>query len=135
MDAAIDFALGAAGVTAAAPGGVHRDVAPTSVTTYPYITFQMVDGPPERRVFGAGRRIVRYRYLVKAVGKGLSAKAAKDALAAADGVLDDATLTVSGATFLSCRRERPMGDFRENVAGGVTYQHVGAFYAIEVQWP
>ncbi len=135
-DAAIMTALNVTAVTTVATGGVHRVRAPKD-TTGTWIVFRRVDSPPELRTLrsaaGATGRVARLRYQLQAVTQGLSAVAPEQALAAADGVLDDQTLTVTAGTFLSCRRERLLGVLTDDVAGGVPYQIVGAHYLVEVQ--
>ena len=132
VDAALYSALDVSGVTSIATGGIHSGRAPQGTAT-PFLRFRRADGPPDQRTFGSPR-IVRHRYLLQAVDDGFDGSVAEDLLAAADAVLDDQTLTVTGATaFLECRRERRVSDLVDEVPGGVVYQIRGAYYGVEVQ--
>lgn len=135
-DTAIMTALNVAAVTGVATGGIHRVQAPAG-TTGVWLVFRQVDSPGELRTLrsaaGATGRVARLRYQLQAMQRDLSAVTAKAALAAADSVLDDATLTVTAGTYIGCRRERLLPDLTDDIAGGVPYQVVGAYYMLEVQ--
>lgn len=138
VDAAVATALGDASVTALAPGGIYNGQVPASATPAgAWIEFDTVAGMDEIRTLraasGATGRVVPLRYVVRAVCKGFSKAPAKAALAAVDAVLDDATFVLTHGTFLSCRRERFLGDLTDDLVGGVVYQVIPAHYLIEVQ--
>lgn len=113
---------------------VYQGVAPQGAT-YPYVTFQLVDGE-DRRVFGA-RATAWMDWIVKAWDTGASHKRAKRLADRVDQLLDEgeAALTVAGHTVLSVRRIRSLPDVTESDEnqGGLLYRSSGARYEIEVR--
>ncbi len=127
VDAAVYTALNVAGVTAAAPGGVHRHRAPTG-TAFPYVLFHKTEGDDNYNLANSPA-VTGLTYLVKVVDRGLSAAAAHTALAACDTALNGVALSVTGHATLRCRRVRHI-DYVEDTDAVATYQHVGYEYDI-----
>lgn len=113
-------------------GGIHRYAAPQG-TAIPYGIIRTQSPAIPRYTQGGqiARRIEALVYLFKVVFRSESASAAKDAVARADAVLNDAALLVEGHTLRYLRRESGI-EYEEAVAG-VRYQHIGNLYRIEVE--
>jgi hypothetical protein len=67
-------------------------------------------------------------WMIKGVDRGTSADTAESIQARVQTLLNDATLSISGATHLYLRRQSDL-DFSE-VANGVTYRHSGSLYRL-----
>jgi hypothetical protein len=69
-------------------------------------------------------------WLIKAVDRASSADAAEAVQARVQALLNDATLSISGATHLYLRRESDV-DYSE-VSSGVTYRHAGSLFRLMI---
>lgn len=124
---------GDAQLLTAAPGDVHRDVAPEGETRI-VVVFQYQGGSDARAM---GRPLARIWtevvYLVKAIareGQHQTLQAAADRI---DAVLDGARGTAGTARIYSCVRDAP---FSVPVTEkGITYRQVGGTYRLQVQEP
>lgn len=133
VDAAIYSSLsGDATLTAIATGGVWRMVAPEG-TSGTFIVYQLIGALNDSHTFKTDQRITSLRYQIKAIQKGNSAVDARSAIARVDVLLNDAALSVTPFSLLSCRREAPIPDMLERLNNEEVYQHVGVTYLIEVQ--
>lgn len=100
-----------------APGGAQ----------YPFVVFQKQAGTPTE-AFGDPDALDTDVWLVKAVDRATSADTAEAIQARLQVLLNDATLSISGATLLYLRRQSDV-EFPE-VNDGVMYQHAGALYRL-----
>jgi hypothetical protein len=66
--------------------------------------------------------------MVKAIARSIWPKTAGDIDTQIDSVMQDASLSITGHTLISCRREEDI--YLAEDTGGVTYQHVGGLYRI-----
>lgn len=104
--------------------GVYRFRAPYGVAL-PVVVFSYTLGDDDYTL-GSGHGPIRLTYDVKAICEGQSASPAATLAATIDTLLAGA-LTVSGFTFMSGRRVRPIAYEEDDGAGRVS-QHVGGEY-------
>lgn len=135
MSVAVYNALtGSTALTTLLAGGtasqsVFQDLAPEGATA-PYVVYQTQSPSMPQYVFSR----VAYEntiYAVRGVTQGPSKAAGGTIAAKIDAALNDATLTVSGYTFLKCRRLQDI-DYGEIVAG-VRVSHIGGAYRVWAQ--
>jgi hypothetical protein len=114
---------------AAAPGyskGIYYQVAPEGAA-FPYVVFQHQSGVPTEAMQDPSAYETDV-WLVKAVDRNTSADTAESIAARIQTLLNDATLTISGATHLYLRRQSDV-DYPE-VDEGIQYKHCGALYRL-----
>lgn len=111
-----------------APDAIYHQVAPQDTET-PFVVFHKQTGTP-RWQFGGGR-VESELWAVRAVDMSASATRAEDIAARLDELLNDAELTIDGATLLAIFRESDI-DYPETV-GADTYHHVGGVYRVVTQ--
>lgn len=113
----------------AAPGyskAIYHNQAPAGAQ-FPYVVFFKQAGNPTE-AFGDPSALETYVWAVKAVDRNTSADVAEAISARISTLLNDATLSISGASLLYLRRQ---GDIDSpEVTDGVTYAHVGASYRL-----
>jgi hypothetical protein len=100
-----------------APGGAQ----------FPFVVFQKQAGTPTE-AFGDPDAMDTDVWMVKAVDRSTSADGAEAVQARLQALLNDATLSISGATLLYLRRQSDV-EYPE-VSDGVTYNHAGALYRL-----
>jgi hypothetical protein len=100
-----------------APGGAQ----------FPFVIFQKQAGTPTE-AFGDPDAMDTDVWMVKAVDRSTSADGAEAIQARLQALLNDATLSISGATLLYLRRQSDV-EYPE-VSDGVTYNHAGALYRL-----
>jgi hypothetical protein len=100
-----------------APGGAQ----------FPFVVFQKQAGTPTE-AFGDPDAMDTDVWLIKAVDRSTSADGAEAVQARLQALLNDATLSISGATLLYLRRQSDV-EYPE-VSDGVTYNHAGALYRL-----
>lgn len=100
-----------------APEGAH----------FPYVVFNKQSGVPTE-AFGDPSALENDVWLVKAVDRDSSADDAEAAAARITALLNDAALSISGATLLYLRRQSDV-DYSE-VSDGVAYRHAGSLYRL-----
>jgi hypothetical protein len=100
-----------------APGGAQ----------FPFVIFQKQAGTPTE-AFGDPDAMDTDVWLIKAVDRSTSADGAEAVQARLQALLNDATLSISGATLLYLRRQSDV-EYPE-VSDGVTYNHAGALYRL-----
>jgi hypothetical protein len=105
---------------------IYHNQAPAGAT-FPYVVFTKQSGVPTE-AFGDPSAMDTEVWLVKAVDRAQSADTAEAASARVTVLLNDSTLSISGATHLYLRRQSDV-EFSE-VTNGVTYQHVGSLYRL-----
>jgi|TARA_R110002020_G_scaffold47166_6_gene134353 hypothetical protein len=126
LDTAVYSVLNVAAVTNEATGGVFNGIAPHS-TTPPFVVFQAMSKLDEYWSFAGGRGGSAV-YMVKAIDRSPWPKSAGDIDTQIDSVMQDASLSVTGHSLLSCRREEDV--YLVEDQEGVIYQHVGGLYRI-----
>jgi hypothetical protein len=94
---------------------------------YPLIVFQKQAGTPSD-AFGKPAALDTEVWLVKTVDKSRSADTAEAAHARTISLLNDASLSMSGATLVFLRRESDV-EYSE-VADGESYKHVGSLFRV-----
>lgn len=118
------------GLLATPPTGwaksIFYQVAPEG-TQFPYVLINRQSGVPTD-AFGDPSAVENDVWLVKAVDRSDSADAAEAVAARVTTLLNDASLSISGATLLYLRRESDV-DYSE-VYEGVTYRHCGSLYRL-----
>lgn len=117
-------------LSALAPGGVFRGVAPQSVTA-PYVIVDMVtaEDMPQLQFGTAFESLL---YLVKAVAPGTSAGAAQSAADRVHVLLQNAVLSISGYRCMLCQREERIAYVEINNSSDLRYQHRGGLYRVMV---
>ena len=126
LDTAVYSVLNVAAVTNEATGGVFNGIAPHS-TTPPFVVFQAMSKLDEYWSFAGGRGGSAVD-MVKAIDRSPWPKSAGDIDTQIDSVMQDASLSVTGHSLLSCRREEDV--YLVEDQEGVIYQHVGGLYRI-----
>ena len=126
LDTAIYSVLNVASVTNEATGGVFNSIAPQG-TEPPFVIFQAMSKTDEYWSFSSGRGGAAV-YMVKEVTRGPWPKSAGDIDTQIDSVMQDASLSVSGFSLLTCRRQEDVYLIEDDE--GVIYQHVGGLYSI-----
>jgi hypothetical protein len=105
---------------------IYHNQAPAGAA-FPYLTFNKQAGTPTEAM-GDPSALDSEVWLIKAVDRATSADTAEAAAARVTTLLNDAALSISGATHLYLRRQSDV-EFAE-VTDGVTYQHVGSLYRL-----
>jgi hypothetical protein len=100
-----------------APGGAQ----------FPFVVFQKQAGTPTE-AFGDPDAMDTDVWLVKGIDRSSSADTVEAIQARLQSLLNDATLSISGATLLYLRRQSDV-EYPE-VSDGVTYNHAGALYRL-----
>lgn len=117
-------------LTAAAPGGIHSELAPAG-TAYPFVVFQWM-GADDVYGTGATRIMVRPLYLVKAVGTGTSKIALETAARRVDALLHQkSNITLATGEVLASHREAPFS--LATLENGIQYRHLGGLYRLYIQ--
>ncbi len=114
-----------AAVTAAAPGGVWRDVAPASQTP-PFIIVSLQGAETDDEF--AHHQVETEYWTVRAVTKGPSGAGAATAAAAVYTALHGAALTVTGYTAMDCSYDQAV-DYLET-DGETRWYHRGGIYRV-----
>jgi len=125
LDTAIYAVLNVEAVTNEATGGIFNGVAPQG-TEPPFVVFQAMSKVDD--YYAYSERGGAAVYMVKAIDRSIWPKAAGDIDTQIDSVMQDASLSITGYTLISCRREEDI--YLAEDTGGVTYQHVGGLYRI-----
>ena len=126
LDTAIFNVLNVAAVTNEATGGVYNSLAPQTAE-FPYVVFQAISKVDDYWAYASGRG-GNALYMVKAISQSPWPKAASDIDTQIDSVMQDASLSITGFSLLSCRREYDV--YYVEDANGATFQHVGGLYRI-----
>lgn len=125
LDTAVYNVLNVEAVTNEATGGVFNSLAPQGIAP-PFIVFQAMSKVDDYFAYtGRGGQAI---YMVKVISRSPWPKEGGDIDTQIDSVMQDASLSITGHTLLSCRRESDIY-FTEDQAG-VTFQHVGGTYRI-----
>lgn len=125
LDTAVYTVLNIEAVTNEATGGVFNSLAPQE-TAPPYVVFQAMSKVDDYFAFtGRGGSAI---YMIKAIDRSPWPKIAGDIDTQIDSAMQDASLSITGHSLLSCRRESDI--YLVEDQGGVTYQHVGGLYRI-----
>ena len=125
LDTAIFDALNVATITNEATGGVFNGVAPQG-TEPPFVVFSAMAKTDD--YFAYSERGGQAVYMVKAIDRSPWPKSAGDIDTQIDSALQDAALSISGYSLISCRREEDI--YLVEDLSGVMYQHVGGLYRI-----
>lgn len=105
---------------------IYHSEAPAGAP-YPYVIFNKQSGVPTES-FGDPDALENDVWLVKGIDKNTSADIAESIQARLKALLNDTTLTISGATHLYLRRQSDV-EYPETV-NGVKYAHAGALYRL-----
>ena len=105
---------------------IYHNRAPASAQ-YPFVLFNKQSGVPTE-AFGDPSALETDVWLVKAVDKNTSADTAESAADRVKTLLNDAALSISGATHLYLRRQSDV-EYEEET-DGVRYQHVGCLFRL-----
>lgn len=125
LDTAIFSTLNVESVTNEATGGVFNGVAPQGAEP-PFVVFQAMSKMDDYFAYtGRGGEAV---YMVKVIDQSPWPKSAGDIDTQVDSVMQDASLSITGFSLLSCRREEDI--YLVEDQEGVIYQHVGGLYRI-----
>lgn len=114
---------------APAPGyskAIYHNLAPGNAN-FPYVLFSKQSGVPTE-AFGDPAAMDTDIWLVKAVDKNTSADTAESAAERIKALLNDAALSISGATHLYLRRQSDVEYLEET--DGVRYQNVGSMFRL-----
>lgn len=118
------------GLLASPPGTYSKSIfyeqAPEGAA-YPFVIFAKQAGTPTETL-GDPSALESDVWLVKAVDRSASADTAETIQARLISLLNDASLSISGATHLYLRRESDV-DYPET-ADGVLYRHAGALFRL-----
>jgi hypothetical protein len=118
------------GLLASPPTGwsksIFYQVAPETAR-FPFIVFSKQSGVPTES-FGDPSAIENDVWLVKAIDSDSTADDAEAIQARIATLLNDATLSISGAALLYLRRQSDV-DYSE-VSDGTTYRHAGSLYKL-----
>ena len=125
LDTAIYSVLNVTAVTNEATGGVFNSIAPEG-TEPPYVVFAAMSKVDD--YFAYTERGGSAVYMVKAIDRSPWPKGAGDIDTQIDSVMQDASLSITGHTLLSCRRESDI--YLIDDQAGVIYQHIGGLYRI-----
>ena len=125
LDTAIFDVLNVAAITNEATGGVFNGVAPQG-TEPPFVVFSAMAKTDD--YFAYSERGGQAVYMVKAIDRSPWPKSAGDIDTQIDSALQDAALSISGYSLISCRREEDI--YLVEDLSGVMYQHVGGLYRI-----
>lgn len=105
---------------------IYHSIAPSGAG-FPYIVFQKQAGTPTD-TFGRAGAFENDVWMVKAVDRATSADGAEAIQARVAVLLNDAALSISGATHLYLRRESDI-EYPE-VIDGVRYVHAGSLFRL-----
>lgn len=105
---------------------IYHQQAPQGAA-FPFVVFSKSSGQPTE-AFGDPDAMDTDVWLIKAVDRNTSADAAEAAAERVKVLLNDATLSISGATLLYLRRQSDV-EYAE-VNEGVQYAHVGSLYRL-----
>ncbi len=105
---------------------IYHDPAPQGAA-YPFVVFFKSSGMPTE-AFGAPSALETDVWTVKAVDRSTTADTAEAIAARIKALLNDATLSIAGATCLYLRRQSDV-EFPD-VVDGVAYRHAGATYRL-----
>lgn len=105
---------------------IYHDQAP-SEASFPYVIFSKSSGVPTDTLGKAGA-FESDVWLIKAVDRNTTADRAEAAAARIQALLNDASLSISGATELYLRRQSDV-EYPE-IADGERYEHVGSLYLL-----
>lgn len=94
---------------------------------YPFVIFQKQSGTPIEAM-GDPSALEDDLWLVKALDRSTSADVAEAISARVTSLLNDASLSISGATLCYLRRQSDV-DYSETI-DGVVYKHVGSLYRL-----
>ncbi len=115
---------------ATAPAGFAQSIyyqqAPQSAA-FPYVIFQKQDGRPTE-AFDDPEAFENTIWLVKGVDRSASATVVEDIQARITALLNDASLSISGASVTYLRRMSDV-DYPETV-DGVEYKHAGSLFRL-----
>jgi hypothetical protein len=125
LDTAVFDVLNVAAVTNEATGGVFNGVAPQG-TEPPFVVFQAMSKVDD--YFAYTKRGAEAIYMVKAIARSPWPKVAGDIDTQIDSVMQDASLSITGHSQISCRREEDI--YLVEDQDGVIYQHIGGLYRI-----
>lgn len=113
----------------AAPGyaqSIYHSEAPQGAT-YPLVIFNKQSGVPTE-AFADPSALENDVWLIKAIDRNTTADTAEAISARVTALLNDTSLSISGATLLYLRRQSDV-EFSE-VADGKQYRHVGSLYRL-----
>jgi uncharacterized protein DUF3168 len=105
---------------------IYHDQAPAGAG-FPFVVFGKQSGVPTEAM-GDPSALENDVWLVKAVDRSTSADTAEAIQARVASTLNDASLSISGATHLYLRRQSDV-EYPE-VTDGVTYRHAGSLYRL-----
>lgn len=105
---------------------IFYGVAPQNATA-PWVIFQRQSGVP-REAFGDPSAVETDVWLVKAVDRNTTADTAESIQSRIATLLNDAVLSVSGASLMYLRRQSDV-DYPE-VVEGVVFRHAGSLYRV-----
>ena len=125
LDTAVYAVLNVAAVTNEATGGVFNSLAPQN-TEPPYVVLQAMSKVDDYWSYTA--RGGQATYLVKVIDRSPWPKTASDIDTQIDSVMQDASLSITGHSLITCRRESDF--YLVEDQGGVVYQHIGGLYQI-----
>ena len=125
LDTAVYAVLNVASVTNEATGGVYNTMAPDGVEP-PFVVFQAMAKTDD--YFAYSERGGAAVYMVKAITRSVWPKEAGEIDTQIDSVMQDASLSVSGHSLISCRREEDI--YLVEDQSGVIYHHIGGLYRI-----
>lgn len=94
---------------------------------YPFVVFTKQSGVPSE-AFADPSALETDVWLVKAVDQGTSADDAETIQARVTALLNDSTLSISGATLLYLRRQSDV-EYSE-ISDGVAYMHAGSLFRV-----
>jgi hypothetical protein len=112
------------------PNGYSKSIyyqqAPATAS-YPFVVFQKQSGVPSES-FGDPSALENDIWLVKAVDRATTADTAETIQARIATLLNDASLSISGATLSYLRRQSDV-EYPE-ISDGVSYVHAGSMYRL-----
>lgn len=108
---------------------IYHNVAPAGAG-FPYVLFSKQSGVPTETL-AAPTAFQTDVWLVKAVDQDTTANDAEAAASRVTVLLNDAALSISGASLMYLRRQSDVE--YEEVTDGVRYQHVGSLYRLVFQ--
>ena len=107
---------------------IYHQEAPQGAT-FPFVVFQKSSGIPTEAM-GDPDALDTDVWLIKGIDKSTSADTVEAIQARLQALLNDASLSISGATLLYLRRQSDV-EYPET-DNGVTYRHAGALYRLVV---
>jgi hypothetical protein len=108
---------------------IYHDTAPDNAS-FPFIVFNKSSGVPTE-AFGDPDALGTDVWQVKAIDRNTSADSAEAIAARVRDLLNDAALSISGASLLYLRRQSDI-EYPE-IQSGITYKHCGALYRLVVE--